>query len=89
MAKLFPSPRVRFLVTLHKFTNVHIADSALKVRLGATVMHGAHISRSGAKPSQLNPGFYHRVGVRSAAEAVACQVCGRRPVDLRTKSARI
>jgi hypothetical protein len=41
----------------------------LKVCPGATVMHGAHISRYLAqKPSQLKPGFYHRVGVRSAAE---------------------
>jgi signal transduction histidine kinase len=60
------------------------ADSALKVRPGATVMHGAHISRSGAKPSQLKPGFYHRVGVRSGAGLWPAGL-GRRPVNLRTK----
>jgi hypothetical protein len=61
----------------HRYKRAHclwleqfqIADSALKVCPGATVMHGAHISRYLAqKPSQLKPGFYHRVGVRSAAE---------------------
>ena len=53
---------------IYHWKMLQTADSALKVCPGATVMHGAHISRSGAKPSQLKPGFYHRVGFRSAAE---------------------
>jgi hypothetical protein len=55
-----------------------IADSALKVCPGATVMHGAHISRSGASHLSSNLAFITESGF-ARPQSCGLQVSGRRP----------
>src|SRR5580704_16946368 len=57
-----------------------------KVCPGATVMHGAHISRSGAKSSQLKPRFLSPSRGSLGRRAVACGFAGGDRVNLRLRA---